>query len=140
MSYKELRDSNGCYKEWRDDCGKFHRDFDPAEIHFNSNGVPIWEVFWCHGKTHRDFGPAAIGRYSDGSIRMEQFWFDGNIHRELGPACIMYNRDGSISKESFNIHGKRLGDDREGFWALWEKLTKEQRQDNRILKCLARYS
>ena len=113
MSYREYRISNGSsYKEWRNELSLFHREDGPAQICYNP----------------------------DGSIEWEEFYIDGDLHRESGPALIYYNLHGSIEIESFYVAGELLGDDEEGFWALWERLTEGGRQAPDILKCLARYS
>ncbi len=76
----------------------------------------------------------------DGLIYKE--WGNDNkeYHRESGPALICYYPDGSIKVENFFLAGKLLGSNKEGFWALWERLTEGGRQAPDILKCLARYS
>lgn len=113
MSYKEYRISNGYfYKEWRNELGLFHREDGPAQIWYNP----------------------------DGSIHWEEFYINGDLHRESGPAYIQYNPDGSIEIEYFYIHGELLGDDEEGFWALWDRLTEVGRQTSNLLTYLARYS
>jgi hypothetical protein len=113
VSYRKWKDGNGYLrKEWRN------------ELHF----------------LHREDGPAYICYYTDGTIMWEEFYLNGKNHRYSGPAQISYNRDGSIEWKSFYIKGKHLGDEEKGFWALWERLDEEGRQDPDILKCLARYS
>jgi len=113
VSYREYRISDGSsYKEWRNELGLFHREDGPAQICYNP----------------------------DGSIGWEEFCMDGEYHRESGPALIYYNLDGSIEIGYFYVAGELLGDDEEGFWALWEKLTEVQRQAPDILRYLSRYS
>jgi hypothetical protein len=92
------------------------------------------------GSLHREDGPAQICYYSDGSIKWEKFCVNGRIHREDGSAEIYHHSDGSINLEYFCVAGQPLGFNKEGFWALWERLDEEGRQAPDILKCLARYS
>ncbi len=112
MSYNEYKDSYGCLRKmWTNEYDKYHREGAPALIHY----------------------------YLDGSIDMEVFYIDGRLHREDGPAQLRYYPDGSIKSEEFWFHGAFLGIDKEGFWALWGKLTEVERQSPSILKCLARF-
>jgi hypothetical protein len=141
MSYKEFKDNyDFLCKEWRNDAGQFHREDGPAEIKCHHDGETLLEAFWINGKRHRELGPAQIRYYIDGSIEREYFYVFGKSHRELGPAQIHYNPDGSIEWEQFYIEGRPLGFDKEGFWALWHKLTHEQQQNHNLLKYLVRYS
>ena len=104
------------------------------------NGFPRKEWRNNAGEFHRDSGPAYICYYLNGTIMFELFYVSGVLHREDGPAQISYYPDCSIEWENFNINGKSLGYNEKGFWALWERLTKVERQAPDILKCLARYS
>jgi len=66
---------------------------------------------------------------------------EGDLHREDGPAkivCLL--SDGSIHCEEFWINGEFLGNNKKGFWNLWEKLTEDQRQAQSLLKYLAVFS
>lgn len=113
MSYKEHRESDGSsYKEWRNELGELHREDGPAEICYNANG----------------------------SIRHQAFYLNGGISRKDGPAYIYHKLDGSIFHETFYLDSQHLGNDKKGFWALWERLPEEGRQAHEILKCLVRYS
>jgi antitoxin component YwqK of YwqJK toxin-antitoxin module len=113
MSYEEIKYSDGSFQRlWRDENGKYHRELAPAIILY----------------------------YSDGSISSERFFFNGFSHSELGPADIYYQPDGSIVWEEFYINGKPLGQNKKGFWALWDRLTEEQRRSTEVLKCLMRFS
>ena len=116
MIYKET------YREWTGVDGFLNKTWEKA------------------GFFHREVGPAIICYYPDGSIKHEAFWIYGNPHRNSGPAKIWYNPDGSIELESFWISGNLIGKGKEGFWKLWERLNKMERQAPDILKCLARYS
>jgi hypothetical protein len=78
-------------------------------------------------------------KYSDGSFRRVWENGSGELHREDGPAIIWYNSDGSIFEEDFYLHGKCLGENKEGFLMLWGRLSDEKRQSPEILKCLAKY-
>jgi hypothetical protein len=113
VSYKEWRDTDGySTKEWRNEAYELHREDGPAYIKFYPNGARYFEVFFFNGKRHRDSGPAHI----------------------------RYNSDESISWESFHFYAENLGFDEEGFWALWDKLTEDQRKAPAILACLTRFS
>jgi hypothetical protein len=113
MSYEEWIDTDGSsYKEWRNDAGKLHREDGPAEICYNANG----------------------------SIRHQAFYLNGGISRKDGPAYIYHKLDGSIFHEAFYLDSQHLGDDKKGFWALWERLSEEGRQTSNLLRYLARYS
>jgi hypothetical protein len=78
--------------------------------------------------------------YYDGSFQRE--WMDekGEYHREDGPASICYRSDGSIFEEDFYLHGKYLGENKEGFWALWDRLDEDKRNNPELLKYLVRFS
>lgn len=113
MSYKEWIGSFGCLnREWRNEAGKLHKEGGPAHI--------IYEV--------------------DGSIDCEIFYINDYVSRADGPAYISYFRDGSIYFEEFWIDGDCLGQNEDGFWGLWEKLTEEGRNNHNLLRCLARFS
>jgi hypothetical protein len=113
MTYKEVKHSNGSFRRvWRDE----------------------------NGKHHRELAPAIILHYSDGSISSKRFFFNGFSHSELGPADIYYLPDGSIVWEDFYLNGEFLGRDKKGFWALWDNLTEDKRNNPELLKCLARFS
>ena len=113
MIYNEWKDSDGfIYKEWGNDDEKYHRES----------------------------GPALICYYPDGSIKIELFYVAGKFHRDSGPASTYYHPNGRIILEEFYIAGEFLGDNKKGFWALWEILDEEGRQAPDILKCLVRYS
>jgi hypothetical protein len=78
-------------------------------------------------------------KHSDGSFRRQWWTEGGKPHREDGPAIIWYHSDGSILEEDFYFHGY-LGINDKGFWALWGRLTDEQRQKPELLKYLVRFS
>lgn len=112
MKYKEDIDSSGrIFKEWRNELGDLHREDGPAYIYY----------------------------YEDGSLSIEEFRINGMYHRLDGPAQIGRFRDGS-TWENFYIDGEYLGRDKEGFWALWDKLSNQQRQSQALLRYLMRYS
>jgi hypothetical protein len=116
MSYLEWKDSSGYLnKEWRNI--------------YNNECV-----------LHRELAPALINYYPCGLIQFQEFYFNGVPHREYGPSCTFYSYDGSIECDYFYLHGEYLGEDCEGFWALWERLNHEQRKNPELLKCLMRYS
>jgi hypothetical protein len=104
----------------------------------DSDGSFCKEWFDEDGYLHRECGTASIRLRADGSIQWERFYLNGVYHRDRGPAYIEYHSDGSI-REHFCLHGEYLGEDCEGFWALWGDLTYEQRQNHDILKYLTRY-
>ena len=141
MIYKERIDSYNCiHKEWRNKDGRLHREDGPAYICYHSNNILMIEQFWFYGHLHRANGPSEIQYSNSGAITNNRYYLYGEQHRKNGPAVIWYNDDGSIDFEIFFISGKRLGNDEEGFWALWERLTEVERQHPNILKTLVRYS
>jgi hypothetical protein len=79
-------------------------------------------------------------KHSNGSFRREWRNISYQCHREDGPAIIRYHPDGSINEELFYLNEKYLGKDEKGFWALWDNLTDDKRQNQEILKCLIRFS
>ena len=84
--------------------------------------------FWKNsaGLYHRLDGPAIMGK--DG----HKSWYqNGKCHRTNGPA-VEFN-DGNTS---WFVSGKRLGFNDKGFWALWDTLTPEQKQDPVLLSYL----
>ena len=111
------------YREWKDNAGYVHKEC-RNELHF----------------LHREDGPAYIQYWPGDTVHLESFLINGVYHRYSGPAYICYNLDGSIEWEHFYVDGELLGDDKKGFWALWERLDEEGRRAPDILKCLARYS
>ena len=84
--------------------------------------------FWRNSKKkyHRTDGPAI--EYSYGG---KEWYMDGKWHRLNGPAILYANGD-----TSWYVHGEFLGFDDEGFWALWDILTPEQKQDPTLLTYL----
>jgi hypothetical protein len=89
-------------------------------IYFDRAG----QTYYKNGKFHREDGPAAI--YRDGS----QIWYqNGIIHRDDGPAII--HPDGS---QDWYSNGKHLGFGAKGFWALWNCLSDDKRENAELLK------
>ena len=74
---------------------------------------------------HRTDGPAI--EWSDGD---KEWWLNGMLHRLNGPAVDRPNR------QLWYMNGKYLGSNDEGFWALWERLTDEQKKDPILLTYL----
>jgi antitoxin component YwqK of YwqJK toxin-antitoxin module len=123
--------------------GVLHRNHKPAKIVFCENGSIEQEEFYVHGKLHRDpgLGPAKIVYHKNwGTIMFASFFTNGLRHREDGPSVINYSRDGSICMELFHLDGKFIGNDKEGFWALWDSLNEEERKNPKILNMLSIYS
>jgi hypothetical protein len=56
---------------------------------------------------------------------------DWCLHRINGPALELQN-----GYKSWYVNGEWLGDNDEGFWALWDTLTDEQKQDPVLLSYL----
>ena len=58
-------------------------------------------------------------------------WYNINrkFHRIEGPAV-----EWSNGTKEWWVNGKFLGNNDEGFWALWEKLTHEQRSNWKLLQ------
>ena len=123
--------------------GVLHRNDKPAKIVFYENGSIEQEEFYVHGKLHRDpgLGPAKIVYNKHwGTIMFTSFFNNGLRHREDGPSVINYSGDGSICMEWFYLDGKFIGNDKEGFWGLWDKLSHKKRQNKNLLKLLVRFS
>lgn len=113
MTYTTYKDPNGyLYRAWTNEEGCFHRDDGPAKI--------------CY--------------YPDESVKYEIFLLNNRVHRIDGPAWISYSKSGLINSELYYINGAYLGKDNVGFWALWDRLTKDERHNQLILKSLMRYS
>lgn len=112
MRYREYIDRDGhLNKEWRDERDCFHREDGPAII----------LIF-------------------KGGFKSEEFWYSGICQNKFGPAIIDYNSDGSILREEYRIGRFHLGNNKDGFWALWDILNEEERKHTSVLKLLARYS
>jgi hypothetical protein len=109
-------------QEWRQN-GKLHRLDGPAVIY--PNGRQEW---WMDGDLHREDGPAIIDH--DDS----QMWYQyGRCHRLNGPAVVGEN--GRTHLWFFdNVY---LGAGIEGFWALWNELNSDQRDNAELLKYFA---
>jgi len=85
------------------------------------DGTKAWSL---NGKLHRSNGPAI--EHSNGAKEWRLY---GKPHRLDGPA---YERlDGF---KDWYLNGKYLGSNDRGFWALWERLTNEQRSDWKLLQ------
>lgn len=113
MSYEERINTRGYLsKEWRNDNGKLHNDKGPACIIYHFNGFLLLESFYINGVSHRDDGPASIWYKESGVVDFYSFWFNGS----------------------------HLGISNTGFWALWDRLSDEQRMNQNILKFLLKYS
>ncbi len=111
VSYKEYKNAWFLAKEWKDD----------------------------YGKLHREDGPAYIEHYLDGSVRLEAFLINGKYHRNDGAAMVDYSYNGSVLFESFHLYGELLGSNKSGLWALWERLTEEERNNPNIIKLMLEY-
>ena len=79
-------------------------------------------------------------KFNNGSFKRSWRDENGKPHREDGPAIIWYCPDGSIDWEDFYLHGECLGENKEGFWALWNRLDDKKRQNPELLKYLVRFS
>ena len=108
---------NGTKEWWHN--GKRHRTNGPA-IEW-TDGHKEW---WLNGKRHRTNGPA-IERING----IKEWWFRGKQHRTDGPALECAN-----GTNVWWFYGKMLGYEDEGFWALWELLSEEERSDWKLLQ------
>jgi hypothetical protein len=79
------------------------------------------------GDLHRIGGPAVEWRDGD-----KDWYQNGQYHRTDGPAIEYQN--GDIT--TWFVNGKFLGFDDKGFWALWDRLTLEQKKDPVLLSYL----
>jgi hypothetical protein len=75
------------------------------------------------GEHHRTDGPAI--EYADGS---KSWWVGRKLHRTDGPAIEYVNGD-----KAWYVNGKYLGHNDSGFWALWERLSDEDRASPTLL-------
>ncbi len=119
-------DLNGGWEWLRDDL--LHRDDGPAieEEIIDEDGSKFW---YKNGMYHREDGPAA--EYADGG----KFWYkNGMYHREDGPA--FESSDGVVE---WYLNGKSYGWGAKGFWALWNRLTEDQRKNPNLLKYKEEY-
>jgi hypothetical protein len=108
-------------KTWRNTRGELHRTDGPAVE--CKNGHKEW---WVGGKLHRTDGPAV--EWSNG----EKVWYvRGMRHRTDGPAVEYLN-----GAKVWWANGKLLGYNDQGFWALWECLTDEDRANPTLLSYL----
>jgi hypothetical protein len=85
--------------------------------------------------THRLFGPAFINFY-DGKKFREEWRIFGKLHREDGPAEII----AQTNSKCWYFNNTFLGYNKEGFWLLWDRLSKEARRASNILKYLVMFS
>ena len=105
-------DTDGTQHWYLDD--KLHRTDGPAIV--DADGTQCW---YLGDKCHRTDGPAVV--YTNG----DQFWYlEDKRHRTDGPAVV--SADGT---QVWYLDGKYLGNDSVGFWALWDLLTDEQRNN-----------
>ena len=89
-----------------------------------TSGSKYWKN--SKGEFHRTGGPAV--EYLDGEKRWS---VNGKFHRLDGPA--VETPDGY---KSWYVNDELLGKNDEGFWALWDRLTPEQKQDPVLLSHL----
>lgn len=92
------------------------------------NQVGECQEWWLNGNHHREDGPALI--WPDGH---QEWWLNGERHRIDGPALI---RPGY--RQQWYFKGTFLGYNDKGFWALWDLLTSEQRDDLILLNPIPR--
>ncbi len=105
-------------KEWSLN-GERHRSDGPALEWTDGN-----KEWWFNGERHRTDGPAL--ECANGT---KAWWFCGKRHRIDGPAL-----EGANVNKQWWFNGKLLGFEDEGFWALWELLTPEERSDWKLLQ------
>jgi antitoxin component YwqK of YwqJK toxin-antitoxin module len=140
MRYKAFKESDGCLiKTWSNKAGLFHHEKLPAYISHYNDGQVCREEYYDNGFLHRVGGPAYKRYGEDGKVLCIKHMIRGNEHKKDGPAVIYYNYDESISFEEFWVSGKFLGQGREGFWRLWDKLNEKERNSIDILKLLSRF-
>jgi antitoxin component YwqK of YwqJK toxin-antitoxin module len=141
MKYEEnLMKDGKLEKSWLSDNGELHREDGPAFILYYDSGQIQTEEFFIFDKNHRAKGPAIIDYYEDGPIEREVFFLYGMRHRIDGPAEISYYEDGSIHHEEWYINGNYLGEEKDGFWGLWDYLDNNEKKHPNILKYLTKYS
>ena len=127
-------------KRWYKD-GKLHREDGPA-IEW-ADGVKDWyyKDIWVGGFVKPDpvlwerltsvelnGGPLLNGCVV--TLQGNKYWYkDDRYHREDGPAIEWVN-----GKMDWHHHGEYLGTGTEGFLALWDRLTDEQRGSTALLR------
>ena len=90
----------------------------------DQSGNKIWKN--SKGHYHRTDGPAL--ELPNGT----KAWFvDGKRHRTNGPAVEYAN-----GHKYWFVDGKNLGFNSGGFWALWDTLSPEQKEDTTLLTYL----
>lgn len=140
-NYKRFTGMNDFINEWWiNDGGEFHNEDGLAHTICFPDGLIYSEKFYINGLCHREDGPSHIIYYKDGSARAEEYSIEGMYHRLYGPAITWYHHNGSVQLEQFFRNGTYLGDEKEGFWALWENLNDEEKKHPNVLKYLAKYS
>ena len=96
------------------------------------NGMEIDEhgtrEWWLNDRRHREDGPAR--EWADGT---KEWYRDGLLHREDGPAV-----EWADEIQEWWLWSNCLGEGGEGFWALWDRLTNEQRANPTLLRHLPR--
>ena len=93
---------------------------EPQCIIYHS-GTKEWRL---NGKLHRTDGPAIV--WANGT---KAWKLNGKRHRADGPAIEWANGD-----KEWYFNDEWLGYGDEGFWALWEKLTEEERSNWKLLQ------
>jgi hypothetical protein len=88
------------------------------------SGSKLWKN--STGQLHRTDGPAV--EWWDGD---EDWYINGKKHRINGPAIAR-----ASGENWWYENGRYLGFSDEGFWALWDRLTPEQKQDPVLLSHL----
>lgn len=88
-----------------------------------TDGTKRW---YKDDKLHRADGPAA--EFADG---VKCWYLDGKRHRTDGPAV-----EYADGYKVWYLDGQFLGDNDDGFWSLWDRLTDDQRNNVNLLSHL----
>lgn len=96
-------------------------------LHIDEFGVKRW---YRHGKLHCEDGPAEETPHG-----VKRWYVNGKLHRTDGPAII-----GATGTVGWYMSDIFLGNNVEGFWALWERLTPEQQNNLNLHMWIAKYT
>jgi hypothetical protein len=88
-----------------------HKLDGPSRYRYDTNGIRIYECWYCFGSYHRNLSsdgklsPACTSWYDNGRVKMERWYSYGQPHRLDGPASIQYATDGGIYRQKWYVYG-----------------------------------
>lgn len=78
----------------------------------NKNTRSEYSEYYCKDhQFHRENNPAIIHYYKDNNIRSKYYYANDKLHREDGPAIIDYYRDGEVKRECYYLDGIEITDE-----------------------------